>query len=265
MSTDYSKRKNAELEDLLKARSLPHNGKKADLVARLQQYDAEQAAAASSKPTSTAKTTVATEDEIDWEDDAAAAAPTDPAGAAAIAAGGQTQPSNPTAVPNQKIATDPSKTSDLTVAVAPTSGTKPAEPETPKLDYAAGLQATDLDAELAKRKARAAKFGIQESNEDALKAIERAKKFGTGSEGDTVAVKGLDQALPERGTKRGRKEEGGGRVGKRSKVRGRGRSGTPGEKKKVAGGAGGGAGGGAAYSEKDRAAADARKKRFGAA
>ena len=36
---DYAKMKNAELEALLKQRSLPHTGKKAEMVARLQEAD----------------------------------------------------------------------------------------------------------------------------------------------------------------------------------------------------------------------------------
>ncbi len=269
MSTDYAKKKNAELEDLLKARSLPHTGKKADLIARLQQYDTEQAAKA--KP----NTAAAAEDEIDWEDDAAAAEPT---GAAAIAAGGLGQPANPPAVPNQLVDTDPSKTNDLTVkppapatedpkAAASPEDAKAAEADKKKSLPATGLKATSLDDELAKRQKRAARFGIQESNEDALKALERAKKFGTGDTGDRVAVKGLDEALPERaakGQKRGRGGDDGGRRDgreKRSRVRGGGRSGrersgTPKEGVKKAG---------SGLGEKDRLAAEARKKRFAVA
>lgn len=269
MSTDYAKKKNAELEDLLKARSLPHTGKKADLIARLQQYDTEQ-----STKSNTA-TTAGAEDEIDWEDDAAAAEPT---GAAAIAAGGLGQPKNPTAVPNQVVDTDPSKTNDLTVdPPAPTTtDTKPAAAvEDPKATEAdkktslpsTGIKATTLDDELAKRQKRAARFGIQESDEDALKALERAKKFGTGDAGDKIAVKGLDEALPERaakGQKRGRGGDDGGRRDgreKRSRVRGGGRngrrerSGTPKDGVKKAG---------SGLSDKDRSAAEARKKRFSA-
>lgn len=271
MPIDYTKKKNAELEDLLKARSLPHNGKKAELVARLQQYDTDQASA---KPT-TITDAAGAEDEIDWEDDTGAT--TNPVGAAAIAAGGLVQPANPIAVPNQLVDIDPSKTSDLTVdspatddANAPTETSAAKEAEKPKIDYTAGLDSTDLDNELAKRKARAAKFGIEESNEDTLKALERAKKFGTGSEGDKVAVRGLDQALPERGVKRGRGGDGReeGRQGKRSRVRGGGRkegrngrerSATPkGGVKKAPNIAKG-------YGEADRAAAEKRKARFNAA
>lgn len=253
MSTDYTKKKNAELEDLLKSRSLPHTGKKAELVARLQQHDADQAAA-SKPPTTTA--TAGNEDEIDWEDDAAAA--TDPASAATIAAGGLAQPANPTAVPNQIPATDPSKTSDLTTKPpAPVPSTDLPGPKPP---LAANLPTTTLDTELEKRRARAARFGIKETDSDALKAIERAKKFGTGDAGDRAAVKGLDEALPERGVKRGRGREdrdgGEGRGEKRSKVRGgRQRSQTPKEGRAKAGR-------GSGLSEKDRLAAEARKAKF---
>lgn len=248
MSTDYNKKKVDELQELLKARSLPHTGKKADLVARLQQHDTKQASTA--KP--------AAEDEIDWEDDAAAAS-TD-AGAAAIAAGGLTQPANPTAVPNQVVDTDPSKTSDLKVdppapAATTTAATTTEETKVAQ-DFTSGAQATTLDAELEKRQKRAARFGITETHEDALKAIERAKKFGTGSESDKSAVKGLDEALPERRPKRGRGTEGDGdRNGKRSRVRGERDGGARRE----------GGGAGAGLSQKDKEAAEARRKRFAAA
>ena len=60
MAQDYAKLKNAELETLLKQRGLPHTGKKADLVARLQDDDAK----------ATVKVAVDhPEDEIDWDDD----------------------------------------------------------------------------------------------------------------------------------------------------------------------------------------------------
>lgn len=43
---DYAKKTVAELQEVLKSRSLPHTGKKADLVARLQEYDASNENAA---------------------------------------------------------------------------------------------------------------------------------------------------------------------------------------------------------------------------
>lgn len=254
MPTDYSKQKVDELTVLLKARSLPVSGKKADLVARLQQYDTEHASSAE-PPTAAAP---AAEDEIDWEDDAAAAA-TD-AGAAAIAAGGLTQPPNPTAVPNQVVDTDPGKTSDLKVdPPVPEASTDAKATEPPAQDFSSHVPASIIDSELEKRKKRAARFGITESNDDALKALERAKKFGTGTTEDKSAVKGLDEALPERRPKRGRggEERDGGREGKRSRVRGE-HDGGPRR-------GGGGGRGGAGLSQKDREAAEARRKRFAAA
>ena len=236
---DYSKKKVAELEEILKSRSLPHSGKKADLVARLQEHDAQS----SSKPTKPAQSakTDALDDQIDWEDDTPAEATTAkgsaPPATAAIAAGGQGQIANPALVPNQVVDTEPSKTNDLSVkhaddaktnAKSSTADTKASaadgvdSPEASATDFTSGIASTALDAELEKRKKRAARFGLQESAEDAAKALERAKRFGTGSEGDQAAVKGLDEALPERtrrerGKKRGRDDEkpGGDREGKR--------------------------------------------------
>ena len=224
---DYSKRKNAELEELLRSRSLPHTGKKADLVARLQEYDNAQHSS-SKKPAAI----TSGEDEIDWDDDApTAVVPTvgsDPASTAAIAAGGQGQIANPAAVPNQVVDTDPSKTEDLTVdPPAPIStakgqdqderASKPAKgneaPSTaPPTDFTSGLSITSLDDEIAKREKRAARFNLKENDGEALKSLERAKKFGTGSTEDKTAIRGLDEALPERvkkerGVKRGREEQ----------------------------------------------------------
>ena len=228
MPTDYSKKKNAELEELLKSRSLPHTGKKADLVARLQQYDSQHS---TEKPTAT--TDAGGEDEIDWDDDTAPIAPppvgSDPPATAAIAAGGQGQVANPTAVPNQIVDTDPSKTNDLTVdppAPTPAADAKPKAESTngtskpdeepsapPPTDFTSGLSSTSLDEEIAKRKKRAARFDLKEDDDEALKSLERAKKFGTGTgtAEDKAAVRGLDEALPERakrerGVKRGREE-----------------------------------------------------------
>ncbi|KAI4775771.1 hypothetical protein E4T52_09272 [Aureobasidium sp. EXF-3400] len=198
--TEYTKMKNAELEALLKERNLPHTGKKADLIKRLQESDA---------PAKTA------EDEIDWDDEPAAAASkaTTEAAAVAIAAGGQGQPPNPQAVPNQQADIDPSQTDDLTVikpAETDASTAAPADPETtadasapseaqpeepakPAVDFTSGLAKTTLDQEIEKRKARAKKFGLNEDEDEALKALERAKRFG-----NTEMPGKLNEALPER-------------------------------------------------------------------
>lgn len=306
MATDYNKKNKTELEELLKARSLPHTGKKADLVARLLQSDNEPATASStSKP---AAANIPAEDEIDWDDDAIvpevaantsktivpAKSATTPAAAAAIAAGGKGQPPNPTAVPNQIPTAEPFKSDDITVK-APGEAVKEAstgtanettedtkEPEKPKTDYTANIPVTSLEDEIEKRKKRAARFGIvtegaekdsaKTAADDAVKALERAKKFGTADDSKPV-VKGLDEALPER-KKRGRgREDDSGRGNKRS--RGGQRNGTthsrtrskskPAERKGVTKNEDNkNTDAKVAQMEKDRLAAEARKKRFGA-
>lgn len=307
MANEYSKKTNAELIEILKSRSLPHTGKKADLIARLQEADK----AASATP---AKVDAA-DDVIDWDDDTTPIDPTPavPATAGkaegavttttvAPAVGGDGAAPNPTVVPNQKVDIDPSTTHDLSVtkpgdqkpateaqgketesaapaeketsaaAEAPAEGE--AAPKAPAVDYTIGLATTDYDAELAKRKARAAKFGISEdeASEAAQKAMERAKRFGTADTG--TAVKGLDQALSsERPRKRGRGGDDGDNFrGKRRSFggRGRGRGGHNGGRRR--GGGGGGTRNGAApsssngggMSEQDRAALERRKARFAA-
>lgn len=382
MSADYSKKKNVELEELLKSRSLPHTGKKADLVARLQEYDAKQASTSStarklaattaaaattpSKPSTTA-TTVALEDEIDWEEDdnsvatpaiadtTNATATTDaprskasstkvstsaPSSGSALGAGGLGHISNSTAIPNQPAAVDPAQTKDLTVHLPKPTTIDPSKtkdltvhPPTqltistttekqaapPRTNFASNLPTTTVEDELERRAKRAARFGTgavdsvsepakaevangdtpvaaaetatkapmtsatkASAEADARKALERAKKFGTG---DGV-VKGLDEALPERGIKRGRNGgEDGGRGGKRGRRGdfhngGAKRDEGAGGQRDVAnrreggggkerggrrnGGAAGGKGEMATLSQKDRAAAEARKKKFAA-
>ena len=283
MGSDYTKKKNAELEELLKSRSLPHTGKKAELIARLQEYDAKQSSAA--KP-STTTAAAGDEDQIDWDDDVpATSAPvtgSEPSATAAIAAGGQGQVANPTAVPNQAVDTDPSKTEDLTVnppaSTSDTATKNDAEkstakaeeaPPAPPTDFTSGLQSSSVDDEIAKRQKRAARFGIQEDSTDALKSLERAKKFGTGSEGDKSAVKGLDEALPERvrkerGVKRGREESKDTRPASKRRESGKRDNGRPARKAR-SGSRPQTKGKGGQLSEKDKLAAEARKKRFTAA
>ncbi|KZF25049.1 hypothetical protein L228DRAFT_236186 [Xylona heveae TC161] len=304
--TDYAKLKVDELRSLLKERSLAHNGNKAELVARLKESDTTATGATSNEPSTTAAAASGLapppEDEIDWEDDAGGAdtaskpATSEPA-AAAVAAGGVGTVANPTAVPNQQVDIDPSTTHDLTVkspgepkpevtsptqqptadAGKPESAEQPSAeptetPAAPAVDFTTGLAKTDLEAELEKRKKRASRFGIQESDEDALKAIERAKRFGTGT-ADEHAVKGLDEALPER---RGRKrsheggdlEQRGGRKRRGRGGRAGGGGGSGGRRNGTGAGPGAGAGAGAGpkagpkISEEDRKRAEERKKRF---
>ncbi|KAH8427370.1 SAP domain-containing protein [Aspergillus melleus] len=312
MTTDYSKKTNAELVEILKSRSLPHTGKKAELVSRIQDDDAKTQPAESA-PAAKADA----EDVIDWEDDDepaadAAAKPTTEAGAATIAAGGKGPVSNPVAVPNQKQDIDPATTDDLKVEsqgepkgdapaqegteAEPADSSETAQPaeEKPVVDYSIGLATTELEEELKKRKARAEKFGITEETKaavaDAEKKLERAKRFGTeGGDKAGAGVEKLDVALPsENPRKRDRAENDQGERGDRKRhfggrghFRGRGHfhgRGGRGGRGPGRGGRGGRGRGGrgsdnhrgqrphpnnaSGLSEKDKAAMEARKKRF---
>lgn len=104
MAIDYTKKKNFELEVLLKARSLPHTGRKAVLIARLQKYDAENF-----------------ESESDWEDEGAMVESTN---TAAIIPGGSDQLTKPTAMPKQVVKIDPSKANVLANASKTTEADK---------------------------------------------------------------------------------------------------------------------------------------------
>jgi SAP domain-containing ribonucleoprotein len=78
--SEYAKKKNDELAALCKERGLPHTGKKADLVKRLEEHDATNTSTAPTPATAPAPAPVAAvEDEIDWDDEPAAetAKPTD--------------------------------------------------------------------------------------------------------------------------------------------------------------------------------------------
>ncbi|KAJ5923514.1 hypothetical protein N7454_008759 [Penicillium verhagenii] len=286
MATDYSKKTNAELVEVLKARSLPHTGKKAELVARIQEDDEKTTGAPATAPA--AASTDAAEDVIDWDDDVpgettATEQPATEAGANAIAAGGKGAVPNPVAVPNQKLDTDPATTDDLKVESTGEVVAAAAEPveeteKKPAVDYTRGLPATELEEELRKRKARAEKFGIVEDTETALKeaekSIARAKRFGAETDNTASAsVKGLDQALPdEKSRKRARTEGGsggqggqdrqGGRGGKRrDHGRNRGRHGD--DQNRRGGNKGASAPGGQkSRNDKDSLALEARKKRF---
>ncbi|KAF7197074.1 hypothetical protein HII31_01499 [Pseudocercospora fuligena] len=263
---DYAKKKNDELAALCKERGLAHTGKKADLVKRLEGYDAKQTATTTA-PAAAAKP-AANEDEIDWDDEpateAAKAATTEPA-ANAIAAGGQGEVSNPQAVPNQEAAIDPAQTDDLKVAAAPAdAATTEAEKEAKKAEnakYSANLAERTLQEEIEKRKARARRFGMPEDS-DEIKALERKLRFG-----DTDLPGDLNRALQEKKReKRGRAaavEADDGGIRKRSRGRpGPTKKGSvekPKSEKKANGGFPDW------MSEADRQKAEARKAKFAAA
>ncbi|GLA55094.1 hypothetical protein AnigIFM63604_001583 [Aspergillus niger] len=257
MATDYSKKTNAELIEILKSRNLPHTGKKAEMVARLQEND-NSAAPSEEKPAAAAATKGSgdnnTDDVIDWEDDEvpageAAAKASTATGAAAIAAGGKGEVENPVKVPNQKLdeEANPATANDLKVeqpgdaaqqqskeeegAAAAAAGATEKEGEEekkPAVTYSAGLPITEMmEEELKKRKARAEKFGVTEESKAAIEAaekqLERAKRFGTAAPAPgEVGVKKLDEALPEKeekSRKRGRGDEQSGGGGRGGKKR----------------------------------------------
>ncbi|KAE8375380.1 hypothetical protein BDV26DRAFT_18069 [Aspergillus bertholletiae] len=299
MATDYSKKTNADLVEILKSRSLPHTGKKAEMVARLQEDDNNKAQTAA--PAAKADNA---EDVIDWEDDdvpatdVATAKPLTEASAAATAVGDQGAVSNATEAPNQQQDTSLATTDDHKIesngeaaptaqegaAVAPaeaaeTTEAAPSE-EKPAPDYSMGLSVTDMEEELKKRKARAEKFGITEDSktaiEEAERKLERAKRFGAAPEAPTTAgVSKLDQALPsEKTRKRGHGEnDQGKRGGKRRDFGGRNRNQNQNQGRRR--GQGNRTQGqnqrnnekpaGSGLSEKDKLALEARKKRFGTA
>jgi len=283
---DYAKKKNDELVALCKERGLPHTGKKADFVKRLEEYDAAQSTS-STKPAASAKPAI--EDEIDWDDEPATettkAATTEPA-ADAIAAGGVGEVKNPVAVPNQTLVEDPTTENELTVVnpsetTAANGDAATAEPEkekSPEKDFSAGIAERTLDEEIEKRKARALKFGMLEDN-DEIKQLERAKRFGI-QEGSKVLgmlnqglsegrdrKRGLDAALGDdakaggvrkRGRDRGRDRGRPGMGGRRGSSRPR-SSAPPAERKENGGGKG------SWMSEEDKKKAEARKARFATA
>ncbi|KAI9756838.1 MAG: hypothetical protein M4579_003674 [Chaenotheca gracillima] len=310
---DYNNLKVPELKKLLQDRSLPVSGNKAELITRLHEHDtssSKPALSTSAQPA--AATTIAppAEEEIDWDDDDAPAAatekPTSDASAAALAAGGKGQVPNPAAVPNQKLDVDPTATSDLTAtkpaangtatgaeavsvpaATAAATGTeeatteaKTSTPAPPPVDFTAGVAATSLEEEIKKRQARAKRFNVQETEEESIRALERTKRFGTGTAGEQAAgtqssnegVKGLDQALPERrqrkrGREGGNDTEGGakrrdfGGRGGRGQRNGRGGGGARGDRNSRSGSRPQ-RGGGALDDPSERAKAEARAKKF---
>lgn len=245
--SDYGKLKNAELEALLKERGLPHTGKKAEMVARLQEDD-------------TKKNSAPNEDEIDWDDETAAPAPAAPEPATTTAAA-------PAPAPD---AEPPSATTEEQPNAATETAEPAAEPQEEAkepVNFSVGLASTTLDEELEKRKARAKRFGLPEDDE-ATKALERAKKFG-----ETAGPKGLNEALPERTDKRrreGRDDGGrrdfkrgrGGRGGRRFDGRGDGRSGGRDRRGPGSTAPSNGSGNGSWMGEKDRLAAEERKKKW---
>lgn len=309
---DYTKLKNAELESKLKELGLPHTGKKADLVKRLEDHDAQ------SGGTKTTTKVSDKEDEIDWDDEPTSKEATkkpndapgknDPSNAAQTNAG-TGRATNPQAVPNQSKAIDPSTTRDLNASKSSSASTKPSATESTSSDakketasasaFSSGLAPATADEELAKRKARAAKFGtvlpdvktatsqatstvVASAGADAddaekHKARERAAKFGTvlpdasantakQSTGADKIVHGLNVSLDDLATKKGKRgrdaKTGGEKVDKVSAASNKEQA--P-KRQKVENGPAKPSAAGAGISEADRLKAEARRAKFGGA
>jgi SAP domain-containing ribonucleoprotein len=260
---DYTKMKNAELETLLKQRSLPHSGKKADLVARLQEDDKKQEEGTTTTEALPAATTaaLANEDEIDWDDDAAEPSKLSaPTAKPAVTASGTTQPpasTTPTMDAVKETNTATKDSGNAQVSNENNGDTKPG------VDFSMGLRVTTIDEELEKRKARAKKFGIQETDplaQEALQRLERAKKFG-----EEGGPRGLNEALPEQREKRRRDggEDGSRDHKRRGAGRFAGRSGGRGDRRQQTNEGNTKRSGAPSWmNERDRAAAEARKSRF---
>ncbi|GAB1314857.1 SAP domain-containing protein [Madurella fahalii] len=223
---DYSSMKVPELKKLLSERGLPHTGNKADLIARLQENDKQQAAS-TAEPQADSKPPAA-EDEIDYDDDdfpalnkdnkdaaagqsaavnadksapATTAATTEPKKADGAAAAAPTEPKQePAAVEG----------ADKTAAAAAAETESAAEPAAPL--FTQNLPPTNAQTEAEKRAARAARFGISaDTQSDEAKKAARAARFGVAND----QVSALDSALPDRAArKRGRGGGGGGDDGK---------------------------------------------------
>ena len=170
---DYSKLKVAELKEELGKRSLPVSGKKEELVARLLESEGKSKSTANADLGDLAPP----EDDYDWDEPTAKTY-----SAMEIQVTGSTTKSETKAAPAPASAPAPA-TSGAKPAAAPKQpleAPKPSSETTAKSPpVAAGTEATDeaLAAELEKRKRRAERFGIPLA--DSVKALERAKRFGT--------------------------------------------------------------------------------------
>ena len=197
-----------------------------------------------------------------------------PAGEAETATA-QTETKTPVAAADATPAA-PAKAEAEVAQVEGEAADAPAAQDAAKPSFALNLAASDVDREMEKRKARAARFNVGgQANADteatetaaadteALKNLERAKRFGTGQ----TAIGRLDEALPmerERGKKRGPVPENAvaddpalkKNFGRRKGFGKRNRD-NPAKPTGVSK-----PGSGAFTNDKDRQAAEARKKRF---
>ncbi|KAK6361154.1 hypothetical protein TWF730_004898 [Orbilia blumenaviensis] len=207
--TDYNKLKVADLKELLSQRGLSTAGKKDDLVSRLTTDDATKASNPSNGETSSEPVKETAPSPAPAPSSTETPAETKEAKEDAKAAAPEPIPESTTTAPvegEKKKFTFKRLADEFETPAA--KATEPAKPEEPKApepveSFSAGLISTDTDAELEKRKKRAARFGVPIT--ESIKLVERAKRFaadGDDSAKDTT-IKALDSALGEnRGKKR---------------------------------------------------------------
>lgn len=249
MSTDYESLTKPLLEAQLKERGLPHSGKKADLVARLQEDDVKKAttAPAASEPAQ------AKEDEIDWEEE-------EPKATEAPARAQSNEPQ-----PAAAEASAAAPITETTMADAANATSEPSAEAAPAKNFSLGLADVTVSEELEKMKARAKKFGTTEDEtvKENIAKLERLLKYGA----EEQLPSGLNGALPEKQRRERRPDHrNDNRVHKRGhgdrnrNGRGRDRRDGGGQRREQRNGA---SGNGAGWmSQKDREQAEARKKRF---
>jgi len=243
---DYASKTVAQLQEILRSRSLPHSGKKAELIARLEESDLAASQAKEHQ--------AAAEDASALPADSTTAPPAQVPEPVA-------QPTSETSAPTEAApAATETETTDTTAANNDAA-------EAAAASFALSLPSSEVDSEMARRKARAERFGTsaavangetgaEGADADTSKALERAKRFGTGQ----TALGKLDEPLSSETKRDSRKRgrmEGDGRGGR---FRGRGRDNSrrrPGERP-----TGVSKQSSPFSSEADRMAAEARKKKF---
>jgi SAP domain-containing ribonucleoprotein len=229
--TDYTKLTGPKLREILTSRQLPTNGLKTELIARLAAADSSTTATPEAPPAAATPTAEPTnshlpteEYTVDWSDDtgatttkpsttAAPAQSSKPARKSIAALFDDPPKADAPAPATTKTGNEPSSPSTVTSESAPTTSTAAPAPV-----FAANLPTTSLDDEIARRKKRAERFGLSAQESDALKALERQKRFGVEKVAATVG--GLDDALPEQQRKRREQQQGGRGGGKRGRFTG---------------------------------------------
>ncbi|KAF9123964.1 hypothetical protein BGW39_008559 [Mortierella sp. 14UC] len=176
---DPRKLKVNELKEQLQLAGLSVNGKKEELVARLLEHQKaeEEATLGAGPPTGTGES-------FNWEDPIDDLAP--PTADAPVAAKPAPAATATTPAAKAPVAKEPTTATTATTAAIPAT-TKPAEGTAGSVEFQ-GIVADDaeaLKAEVEKRKARAARFGIALTEQD--KALERAARFGVPVAASTTA------------------------------------------------------------------------------